>query len=217
MISCSNVTKDETSYCCDGTINCCERGVGRFSVLPSNPTPTATWDDLRTRFMLVVTSSSSSSQQSSSRLSSVSPPPSSSSRRTESSTRPESSDTSTTSTTASRTESITIVDNSNATEIPTGASENTTTLSTGAKAGIGVGAAVGVGLVAAIFYLIWKLRRKDRIASQVPTYYTGMQPTPQQIPVAEYYGSQAGKSEPSEVDPMGSRGAAHELPGTVPH
>ena len=44
MVSCANVTKDDTSYCCNGAENCCDSGDGRFSVGPHNPTTSAIWN-----------------------------------------------------------------------------------------------------------------------------------------------------------------------------
>ncbi|KAL6917525.1 hypothetical protein FSST1_009020 [Fusarium sambucinum] len=37
LILCLNVTGSDTSFCCDHNPGCCNSGVGRFAVLPSNP------------------------------------------------------------------------------------------------------------------------------------------------------------------------------------
>lgn len=63
MVSCSNVTDSDTSYCCATEAGCCDSGVGRFELLPSNPRVTATWNSASFRFVAVATSSSSATSQ----------------------------------------------------------------------------------------------------------------------------------------------------------
>lgn len=63
MVSCSNVTDSDTSYCCATEAGCCDSGVGRFELLPSNPRVTATWNSASFRFAAVETSSSSATSQ----------------------------------------------------------------------------------------------------------------------------------------------------------
>ncbi|QYT04762.1 hypothetical protein H0G86_011663 [Trichoderma simmonsii] len=55
LISCSNVTNTDTSYCCDHTNGCCNSGAGRFNVLPKNPQVWATWDNGATVYKVVGT------------------------------------------------------------------------------------------------------------------------------------------------------------------
>ncbi|KAL7910438.1 hypothetical protein GGI35DRAFT_366664 [Trichoderma velutinum] len=55
LISCSNVTNTDTSYCCDHASGCCDSGAGRFNVLPKNPQVWATWDNGATVYKVVGT------------------------------------------------------------------------------------------------------------------------------------------------------------------
>jgi hypothetical protein len=48
-------------------------------------------------------------------------------------------------------------------------------LSTAAQAGIGVGVAVGALLLAAVAYLLWKLKRTQRMVQASPLAATGSQ------------------------------------------
>ncbi|KAK3685290.1 hypothetical protein B0T22DRAFT_465279 [Podospora appendiculata] len=52
LISCTNTTYTDTSYCCDHTNNCCDTGVGRFDVLPTQPEVWASWDAKAFRFVV---------------------------------------------------------------------------------------------------------------------------------------------------------------------
>ncbi|ORY70290.1 uncharacterized protein BCR38DRAFT_421698 [Pseudomassariella vexata] len=64
LISCSNVTSTDNSYCCDHTNGCCDSAVGRFNVLPSNPTTSASWNVASTRYVVVSQASSTTSSSS---------------------------------------------------------------------------------------------------------------------------------------------------------
>ncbi|KAL7934403.1 hypothetical protein V8C35DRAFT_302496 [Trichoderma chlorosporum] len=55
LISCSNVTNSDTSYCCDHTNGCCDSGAGRFNVLPQNPQAWATWNNEASVYKVVGT------------------------------------------------------------------------------------------------------------------------------------------------------------------
>ncbi|CAH0057763.1 unnamed protein product [Clonostachys solani] len=61
LISCSNVTKTDTSFCCDHTVDCCDTGVARFEVLPSNAGILASFNVASSRYITVSTSSTRAS------------------------------------------------------------------------------------------------------------------------------------------------------------
>ncbi|KAH7121730.1 hypothetical protein B0J13DRAFT_512381 [Dactylonectria estremocensis] len=158
LISCSNVTDSDTSYCCDHNAGCCNSGVGRFNVLPSEPDIWATWDREASQYTVVGTvfdgkPTSTTAQVTTSDVSSTTfatSAPITTTRET---------------TTSAPTHSGQAVSASS--EAPLG-------LSTGAKAGIGAGAGVGVVLIAAVAYLLWKTRKNDRAAKenkQTPDYH----------------------------------------------
>ncbi|KAI1370148.1 hypothetical protein F4677DRAFT_439169 [Hypoxylon crocopeplum] len=135
LISCSNVTHSDTSYCCDHTVNCCDGGVGRFNVLPSNPVVTATFNMLLSRYVVIATAGSTSSTASST----------SSSTTTDSSTT---------------TSSASTINSSTASPIKE--PPNSTGLTTGAKAGIGAGVGGGILFLAILIYAIWASRRRNK-------------------------------------------------------
>ncbi|KAF5000893.1 hypothetical protein FGRMN_1502 [Fusarium graminum] len=154
LISCSNVTNSDTSYCCDHNPNCCNSGVGRFNVLPSNPEIWATWDRKATQYAVVGTVFKDEST----------------STRTAATTKVIPASTSAISTSETSTaESST---SSSSTPEP---SEALTGLSTGAKAGIGAGIGVGAITAGALIYLLWKMRKNGRAAKSEkqapPVYY----------------------------------------------
>ncbi|KAL6856717.1 hypothetical protein J3F83DRAFT_751584 [Trichoderma novae-zelandiae] len=133
LISCSNVTNADNSFCCDHTNGCCNSGAGRFNVLPKNPQVWATWNNEASSYRVVGTVYTGN--------------PTSTSRgsaKTKATTAP-----ATTTTTSSA-----------PTNTNPGESDQSSGLSNGAKAGIGVGAGVGAILVAAVAFLVWKLRQR---------------------------------------------------------
>ncbi|KAI4603481.1 hypothetical protein KJ359_003292 [Pestalotiopsis sp. 9143b] len=135
LISCSNVTNTDTSYCCDHTNGCCDSGVSRFTVLPASPTTVATWNPTLSRYVQLSTSTSSSS--------------------TSTTTGAQSETTTSGSSTATSS-------SSSGTASPTSSSSSSSSgLSTGAAAGIGVGGAVAaVAIAAAIFFLVRSHRKR---------------------------------------------------------
>ncbi|KAH6691355.1 hypothetical protein F5X68DRAFT_201757 [Plectosphaerella plurivora] len=144
LISCSNVTGIDTSYCCDHTVNCCNSGVGRFDVLPSEPQVVATWNRASSQYITVPTSSKASSTSSA--------PESTPTTLVSTSAAPSSTPSEETSQSAAPAES---------TSGPTsGGSEGE--MSIAVKAGIGAGAGAGAILVAVIVYLLLKVRRNKR-------------------------------------------------------
>ncbi|KAJ0163347.1 hypothetical protein CTA2_3135 [Colletotrichum tanaceti] len=151
LISCSNVTGSDTSYCCDHAPNCCNGGVGRFDVLPAEPQVWATWNRESSRFLVILQTSSESS--------------------TSTTTPSSSTTTSDAATTASAGPAPTGAIPSTplttggpaSTAAPTqGEAEGDPGLSTTAKVGIGAGAGAGALLVAAIVYLLLKIRRNKK-------------------------------------------------------
>lgn len=152
LISCSNVTKSDTSFCCDHARPfCCDEGVARFDVFPSNPQVSARWDTQSTRFVKVLqqTSSSSSSSQASTTSTSAA---------------------SSTSTTPVTTTSLSTSQTSNPPSAASDAStQSSQSLSTAAQAGIGVGAAVLAIALAAVAFLLFKLRKKKALLAEMET------------------------------------------------
>ncbi|KAH7017201.1 hypothetical protein EDB80DRAFT_278810 [Ilyonectria destructans] len=148
LISCSNVTNSDTSYCCDPNPNCCNSGVGRFNVLPSEPDIWATWDRKATEYAVVGTVFDSDPASTTAPATTTSIP------------------SATTSTSAPGTTTIETSAPSNSALNTSAPSETPSGLSTGAKAGIGAGAGVGAIVVAAVAYLLWKTLKNDRAAKE---------------------------------------------------
>ncbi|KAK7216740.1 hypothetical protein V2G26_004743 [Clonostachys chloroleuca] len=140
LISCSNVTKTDTSFCCDRAANCCDGGVARFEVLPSHAGTWASWNVASSRYITVSASSTKASSSTA---------------------------TATSTTVASTTSAPTGVSSASAssTAISSEGSQNVTSsgLSVGAQVGIGVGVGVGALLVAVIAFLLWKNHKKNQI------------------------------------------------------
>ncbi|KAI1764382.1 hypothetical protein GGR53DRAFT_466365 [Hypoxylon sp. FL1150] len=153
LISCSNVTHTDTSYCCDHVqAGCCDSGVGRFDVLPSNAITTATWNVAKSQFVVIATPTSSLTISSSTTSSSTSTSSSAIS--------------SSTSVSSSTIGSISLTPTSQPITNDNTASTAPTSLSMGAKVGIGIGVGLGSLLLAALAYLIWLLRKKNNAAQQ---------------------------------------------------
>ncbi|KAK4234053.1 transcription initiation factor IID, 18kD subunit-domain-containing protein [Achaetomium macrosporum] len=200
LVPCSNVTGRDTSYCCDEMPNCCDGGVGRFEVPPSNP---RTWALLNSssRQYVVVTPLSTTTSTSTSRTSDASSQPTADSAGTSAAA------TTSTNTMPAQTASGDSTDNQNQPEPST----QSAGLSTGAQAGIGVGAAVGALLVAAVAYLWWKLNKTKKMIEASPMPGSYPQP-PQELPITTYYAGDARHKSELPVEPV-----AHELQGYHPH
>ncbi|KAH7316690.1 hypothetical protein B0I35DRAFT_503757 [Stachybotrys elegans] len=159
LISCSNITDRDTSYCCDHTINCCQSGVGRFEVQPPRPDLWATWDSDATQFAVIGTKFEESRTTSATIAST-----------TESTTET----TLATTTSIDRSTSPTSIEINNPQSTQSSppappafaASSESSGLSTGAMAGIGVGAGVGVILIAAVVYLLWRNNKNKKLLQQ---------------------------------------------------
>ncbi|KAK3347273.1 hypothetical protein B0T25DRAFT_584295 [Lasiosphaeria hispida] len=137
LISCSNVTRSDTSYCCDHNAFCCDSGVGRFDVVPSKPQTWATWSAAASQFVVVnpLSTAAASSSPSSTLASKTSNAPFLT-------TTPPGNDT------------------TSGTPQPSQPAQG---LTAGAQAGIGVGAAVGALLIAAVVFLLWKMKKNKKL------------------------------------------------------
>ncbi|GJC96180.1 hypothetical protein ColKHC_05006 [Colletotrichum higginsianum] len=156
LISCSNVTGIDTSYCCDHAPNCCNSGVGRFDVLPAEPQVWATWNRESSRFLVILQTSSESSTSTSI------PSSTTSDVATTASAGPTPTGTIPSTPLTAGGQSRTSVE-----PVPTaaptqGEAEKDPGLSTTAKAGIGAGAGAGALLVAALVYLLLKIRSNKK-------------------------------------------------------
>ncbi|KAL2192630.1 hypothetical protein P885DRAFT_72830 [Corynascus similis CBS 632.67] len=139
LISCGNVTGRDTSFCCDHTVDCCDTGIGRFELLPSNPEAWATWDNTKSQFIVVkpLTAASTST--------------------TASTATPIFTSAAGTASTASTVTKTSAPPPAQATPGSSGQAESSG-LSTAVQAGIGVGVSVSAILLGLIAYLLWKLR-----------------------------------------------------------
>ena len=211
LISCSNVTNADTSYCCDHTDNyCCDTGVGRFDVEPAQPQTWATWNTNSKAYVVVGTmfqpTSTAPSKPASTtvavttnRLSSI---------RTFS-------DFSSTATSAATSTSLASTSVS--------AASTSSGLSLGVKVGIGIGVGLGVLSIATITVLgllLCRRRRKsgDEQANQqhtVPMVCTSshMDPVPTgwHVPHQSFIKEQHQHAELPEHPFEGD--GQHELPG----
>ncbi|ROT35115.1 hypothetical protein SODALDRAFT_329289 [Sodiomyces alkalinus F11] len=164
LISCANVTEIDTLYCCDHTINCCNSGVGRFEVLPSEPEIWATWNRDETQYVVVLAtpSSTSTSEEPSSTVDTES--------ATTSTQSPTASDDrgdrSTSTSEASSPAETAPEESSQSAPQPSPDASSEEGLSVAAQAGIGAGAGVGAILIAAVIYLFWKLRKNQKMLEE---------------------------------------------------
>ncbi|RGP63541.1 hypothetical protein FLONG3_9847 [Fusarium longipes] len=157
LISCSNVTGSDTSFCCDHNPGCCNSGVGRFNVLPSDPQIWATWDRKATEYAVVSTVFTGESTSTAAAVTS---------------------DASSLVTSATSTVITTTSEAATSSSVPdTSASpDDSAGMPIGAKAGIGAGIGVGAVLAAAVVYLLWRMRKNKKAAErekQLPPAYYG--------------------------------------------
>jgi hypothetical protein len=148
LISCSNVTQTDTSYCCDHTNNCCDTGVGRFIIQPSQPQTWATFNTASTAYVVVGVMYTSSSTLTPSQ------PASTTAGATTSSTPPSST-------------------SSSASGSGSSGSGSSSTLKIGLGVGIGLGVVV-IALAIALAVLLCRRRRR----SSPDTASQGMAVTP---------------------------------------
>ncbi|KAL2755386.1 hypothetical protein ACRALDRAFT_1082359 [Sodiomyces alcalophilus JCM 7366] len=172
LISCANVTGIDTLHCCDHTVNCCNSGVGRFEVLPSEPEIWATWNRDSTQYVVVITTTSSTSTSEQS-FTSTHEQPSSPLTSAATSTPATAGDdrgnhsTSTATSEASSPIGTAPEGSQSAAHVqPSPDDSSDEGLSMAAQAGIGAGAGVGVILIAAVIYLIWKLRKNQKMLEE---------------------------------------------------
>lgn len=212
LISCSNVTNTDTSFCCDGVEDCCNSGVGRMDIQPPNAGIWAAWNSasdgyvVRTPLPTKVSSTSSSTS-------------------TSATEEAETSAVSTTSTAGSNTPTDTASgqapdDQSGQSGQLTNGDDSSTAssgLSTGAQVGIGVGAAAGAILLAAVAFLWWKYKR---LQAQMAGAGAGASPEQGQYypansyyPQDPYHSELAAEQKRQELYGGGPRLDAAELPG----
>ena len=129
------MTGRDTSFCCDGTVNCCNTGVGRFELLPSNPEAWATWDNTKSKFIVVKALSPSTTVSTSTIASTASTP---------------------VPTSATTTAPPPAQSGSGQTQ------SESSGLSTAVQAGVGVGVSVSAILLGVIAYLLWKLYQNKK-------------------------------------------------------
>lgn len=212
LISCQNVTNTDTSYCCDGHRDfCCDSGVARFDVLPSNPQTWATWNVAATSF-IVVNKAQATSTPSSSLSSSATTTPTQTTTSLTSEQPP-----STTATYARDNPSESSQAEPN---------QSPSSLSTAVQAGIGAGVGVVVILIAAIGFLVWKLRRTKKataeaaaaaaVAAQSQDHWNGYGQGDGSESAGWYYsaGGVSAHKEPLPTQEVDGRGIIVELPGT---
>lgn len=160
LISCSNVTRTDTSYCCDRIPNhntdaCCDSGVARFEVLPASAQVSATYDPKLSKFSVVPMKTLTLSSTTITPAGSKSPIPSS---------------TPSTPAGANTTPATTSASSTVVTEPPAPG------LSTAAQAGIGTGVVIVVVVIPALAYLVWMRKRGGKLAPQQGGPAQGGQP-----------------------------------------
>lgn len=199
LISCSNVTGIDTSYCCDHATNCCNSGVGRFDVLPSEPEVWATWNRESSQFVVVRTITEEPTESSTSSATSAS---------TTSGAGPSSSDSSTAGPAGDSTQTSAQPTPSTLDPAPsTEEAQEDPGLSTAAKAGIGAGAGAGALLIAVVVFLLLKVRKSKKALQAQQTQHASHQwPGPYQQPPAPYVyykGPAEGWQQPHAADGSG--------------
>ncbi|KAK4247868.1 hypothetical protein C7999DRAFT_40858 [Corynascus novoguineensis] len=171
LVSCSNVTRSDTSYCCMGMKDCCDGGVGRQDIQPPPSLTWAMWDAENTQYDVVTPLSeeqaSSSTPSSTSTLDASAAAEATGGISGDSTASPSTSRASTsTNTISSATEGLLPKQPSDTTDAANSRSPESTSLSTAAQAGIGVGAAAGTLLVAAVIYLWWRLNKAHKALAE---------------------------------------------------
>lgn len=167
LVSCSNVTRSDTSYCCMGMKDCCDGGVGRQEIQPPPSLTWAIWDAENTQYDVVTPLSeeqASSTPRSTSTSDASAAAEATDGTSGDSTASPSASRASTsTNTISSATEGLLPEQQpSDTTDSANSRSHESTSLSTAAQAGIGVGAAAGALLVAAVLYLWWRLNKAHK-------------------------------------------------------
>ncbi|KAK4656283.1 hypothetical protein QC762_309960 [Podospora pseudocomata] len=154
IVSCSNVTNTDTAFCCPEDAGCCDSGNGQFDVFPSRPKVWAEWSKSSKKFVVLdALATSTTSRSSSTRVStSTTPIETVSDTKTDSTSNRE-----TASPSPSSTPDFSVPPESNTSPLPVPpASEG---LTTGAKAGIAVGAVAGTILLIAVVFMAYKLKK----------------------------------------------------------
>ncbi|KAK0671468.1 hypothetical protein QBC41DRAFT_270533 [Cercophora samala] len=198
LISCSNVTDKDTSFCCEKTETgkCCDDGIGRFDVMPPRPVTLALWDSsegVYTPVAQVLQSSSTSTT-------------------TTSATTPTTESSSTTETGAGGPRETGSGSNNSSggstrdgstggSGQDTASSSSSGGLPVAAQVGIGAGVAAVVILLSVIAWLIWKLNKTKRYLVEPATPFfdpTQQQPSPY---VQEWYKQQQQQQQQQHQSP----------------
>ncbi|KAK4039877.1 transcription initiation factor IID, 18kD subunit-domain-containing protein [Parachaetomium inaequale] len=203
MVSCSNVTKTDTSWCCFGETNCCNSGRGRVDILP-NANTWALWDSTKTQWTVVspLSTAQATSTTSSTPSASTSSSPTSTTG-TNSGASQQSSQTGEATSPASATGTAGTAGTAGG---QSSEATSSTGLSTGAQAGIGVGAAIGALLIATVAYLWWKLNKANKTAAESQWMAAAAYPPP--APASSYY-----PQDPAPKYELQGERATHELQG----
>lgn len=212
LVSCSNVTGTDTSYCCayKPLPNCCNEGVGRFEVLPSKAQVWATWNENLNRYVPLHQSTSSPPS------SSTQPPTTFTTAKAITTPEP------TTSTAPQPSTSSMSTPSSGEAAQSQPQSTSSSPLSLGAQVGIGAGAGALVLAFGAVVFLLLQLRKKTQlekahgVQGQVPGSTTALREEKFDPFVNGYYqypsgGLGLGVAETHEMD---GRGARFELAST---
>ncbi|KAI1327436.1 hypothetical protein F5Y16DRAFT_399432 [Xylariaceae sp. FL0255] len=179
VVSCQNVTKSDSTFCCNGDTNCCDSGDGVFTVFPAPSVTFATWNLAASGYVPIATTSST--------VAPSSVPPSS---KTTLSSETTPSGSSPAEATPSSTSSL---------SPPT--STASSKLSTGAIAGVVVGSFLGLSAVVIPVFFYFKTRRAKRNQSQ-PSNTQGM--TIPDLPQSNNVGSPQYKSHITSANPLES-------------
>lgn len=180
LINCQNVTSNARDYCCDHTNDCCDTGVGRFRL-----------DSVGTPVKTIRSSDSTATRELSSATSF---------RHTTSTSAPRRSTTAdSTSTTVAATETTPQASSSSP-------PDTSSRLSGGAKAGIGVGAALGAIVVLGVIFWLWGRGFARRKGASEKSSHMGFKPH-------ELSGERRQELPGEQAQEMSAPSPAWELPG----
>ncbi|KAK4174209.1 hypothetical protein QBC36DRAFT_45202 [Triangularia setosa] len=198
LISCSNVTNKDTSYCCEKTETgtCCDGGIGRFEVMPPKPVTLALWDSSEGVYTPVTQVSTSISTSTTTTSSTPSSEPSAS-KTTDTISAKETGSSSSGGPSGGST-GDTREGSTGGSGEEAAPSSSSGGLPVAAQAGIGVGVAAIVVLLAVIAWLVWKLNKNKQALVEPKSF---LDPTQQPSPyVQEWYKQQQQQQQPQYQD-----------------